>query len=163
MTRAVIASSMVFASCFAEDALGKPVDLAQAGTCGVRLHRLALARSESRFYALLHRQLFDEVLHCTVASWPAQAIAFATQFSLDVGLVHRVRTTGLLDRAVHHAKPSILEVPYPSHLTTKPLKACLGPIDDIEFVVDSCLQAALPSTADVAALMQWGISRLQVL
>lgn len=92
----------------------------------------------NRFYHLLHKQRF------------AEAMSIARQFGLDAGLVNRVRTTAVLDRADKATDETILGE----------LKACLDDVEDIEFVVDSVLQASLPDVLSVKSALEYGLQRI---
>ena len=94
----------------------------------------------NRFYHLLHKQRFKE------------AMDLATMFGLDTEMVHRVRVTNMLDVADKDpTTPDLLQS----------LKECLDAIDDKELLVDSCVQASLPTSENIQFLLEYGLQRLR--
>eukprot|EP00050_Salpingoeca_kvevrii_P009112 m.307220 g.307220 ORF g.307220 m.307220 type:complete len:2402 (-) comp19836_c0_seq1:32-7237(-) len=109
------------------------------GTLRLFVRCLTETLPTNRFYHLLHKHRFDE------------AMMFANQFGLDKDLVYRVRTTSILDRADRTVEPSI----------AVELRQTLDSISDLEFVVDSCLQACLPSVGETLSVLEYALDRLQ--
>ena len=85
---------------------------------------------------------FVVVLFTTTIDRVAQ---FARTFGLDLDLVNRVRTTTLLDAADKN----------PASASPVAIRAALDIITDLEFVVDSCLQASCPTLADTVAMLEY--------
>jgi hypothetical protein len=69
---------------------------------------------------------------------------FARTFGLDLELVDRVRTTTLLDLADKN----------PASASPAAIQAALDAIPDLEFVVDSCLQASCSTLADTITMLE---------
>ncbi|XP_072031588.1 kinetochore-associated protein 1-like [Amphiura filiformis] len=111
----------------------------------LRVRCLTEALPETRFNRLLHKKKFDE------------AEKFAHQFQLDVELVYQVKTSCILEKVSPWTNypaedgPSICEE----------LKTCLNKITDISFVIESCLQATLPTFETMYDLLQYAKQRLQ--
>ena len=94
----------------------------------------------NRFYHLLHKQRFDE------------AMQLAQLFGLDVEMVHRVRVTSLLDAGDKNPEePGLLD----------DLKTSLGFLKEAEVIVDSCLQASMPTVQSTLKMLQYGLERIE--
>ena len=109
-----------------------------AGELGVKC--LTQTLPTNRLYHLLHCNRFDD------------AIRFAQQFQLDMDIVYRVQATALLDRSLSS----------PSAALQPQLSDCLAKIEDLDFVVDTTMQACFPDVQTHSAVLLDLLKRLGV-
>ena len=112
---------------------------ATSDQCNLLLRCLEPTLPNNRFYQLLHQLRFEE------------AQVLARQFNLDEKLVHEVRVNHVLDRLEKGCSPELLQE----------LVRSLDVIEDIAFVVESCVNATLPSVHATIHALEYAEKRLQ--
>ncbi|KJE92029.1 hypothetical protein CAOG_03064 [Capsaspora owczarzaki ATCC 30864] len=107
------------------------------------VRRLQETLPTNRFYHLLHKGHFEE------------AIQFAKLFQMDVELVHKVRCTHIADVAIKGGVGSAA-----AEGADKQLVDALRNVKDLDYVIEFCIQASLPSLQSTVALLEFAQASL---